>query len=974
MVQMGDSKKPTPKLYLKYNDGEGFFALFRYYSKTRRRGIMRIRVIGKRISAMFLSAVMAIATVTVAAPAGIGTQTVSAAEKPKTVAGLSTSAIKGPVAEKTFDPETGSTNRWAGSYVWYGKYDGTPVKYRVLSPKTTKYGATTMFLDCENVLYEVKYDEDKEPNSGQTYPNEWDGSDLKISLNGLDFFWKNNGFTDLERYAIKGSTIAGHPRIQDNEADGCVYSPLSDFDDFTPLTGEKIFVLDIGEMIPQYGYFFPSKTGLDGDAFMWWTRSAHKPIVPSYGSCVGYATGYVYSTGPVNASGLSWRIGASPAFNVDLNSVIFSSVVSGTAGKDNAEYKLTLKDNKIILTAKQHVSGDLTKALIITDKTEISLRLQLSGANADNVTQVSVLVLDKEYKPGNTNNAKILHYAKADISGGLSELKTIDTVRFELPVSFNLDDWGSKYYVYALAEDVNDSHESDYACEPVLLAKPTKFTSVINASVKYPSITKGTAQEFEVTTTSDVRYLIMSSDRGENVEKTWEASGNSKIDSYGRRIWNVSYEINTTGDRKMIFYGGTTDTKPASNSYAVLFKVEDTGVISASAKNAVIPKGGEQVFTVKTTSDAKYLVEYAEDGNKVKTWTADSSNSTVSGNVRTWTVKQNIATAGKRTLAFRAGTTSTPTSVQKTASFTVETVWVISASAKNATIGKGGTQTFTVKTTYSAAYLMLYAEGGNLVKTWTAAGNSTRSGDTRTWTVDLAIGSVGNRELTLKACKSMTPKAGQSLTPSALGKTVKFAVVEKKIVSASAKYAAITKSSVQGFTVKTSSDVKYLMLYAEDGKTLVKSWAASGNSTLGADNIRTWYVMQAINTAGNRKLVFKGGASNTTPITNAATVSFKVENTGVLTVSAKNATITKGSTQTFTVTTTADCKYLAEYAESGNFVTSWTANSSNSKVSGNVRTWTVTQKINTAGKRTLTFKAGVSSPTAAERNVSFTVQ
>ncbi|MBO7516017.1 MAG: hypothetical protein J6T47_10380, partial [Lachnospiraceae bacterium] len=70
----------------------------------------------------------------------------------------------------------------------------------------------------------------------------------------------------------------------------------------------------------------------------------------------------------------------------------------------------------------------------------------------------------------------------------------------------------------------------------------------------------------------------------------------------------------------------------------------------------------------------------------------------------------------------------------------------------------------------------------------------------------------------------------------------------------------------------------------------------------------------------------------------------------------------------------ADCKYLAEYAENGNLVTSWTANSSNSKVSGNVRTWTVTQTINTAGKRTLTFKAGVSSPTAAERSVSFTVQ
>ncbi|MBO7515131.1 MAG: hypothetical protein J6T47_05885, partial [Lachnospiraceae bacterium] len=64
-----------------------------------------------------------------------------------------------------------------------------------------------------------------------------------------------------------------------------------------------------------------------------------------------------------------------------------------------------------------------------------------------------------------------------------------------------------------------------------------------------------------------------------------------------------------------------------------------------------------------------------------------------------------------------------------------------------------------------------------------------------------------------------------------------------------------------------------------------------------------------------------------------------------------------------------------EYAESGNLVTTWTANSSNSKVSGNVRTWTVTQTIGTAGKRTLMFKAGTGSAvTAAERSVSFTVK
>ena len=922
--------------------------------------------LSKQITAMLLSTIMA---VTMLPLGGFGMQTVSAAEEEKTVAGLSTSVIKEPIDQKTYDPETGYMNSWAGSYVWYGKYDGTPVRYRVLSPKTTKYGGTTMFLDSEFVLYETKYDEDSKANSGQTNPNEWDGSDLKTSLNGLDFLWKAGGFTDLERSAIKGSTIAGHSRALDENAKGCLVSPLSDFEDFTPLTGEKIFVLDIGELIPQYGYIYPSKRGLDGEAFMWWTRSAHKLTNPAAGRCVGYVPNYVYSYGDVDGSGLSWRIGASPAFNVDLNKVIFSSVVSGTAGEDNAEYKLTLTDNKMKLALAES-NGVSASALISADKTDVSMRLQLTGANADQATQLSVLFLDQVYQSGNANGASILHYEKLYVPAGISKLSTPGFALFSLPSNFNITNWDKTYYVYVLAEDVNGSHETDYASVPLRVEKPkisVMDSVIVGANAKYSSIAKGETQEFTVVTASNVQNLMLYAEGGKALVKSWAASGNSTVSSDGLRTWNVSQAIGTAGDRKLVFKGGTTSTTPVTNAVTVAFKVDGTGVLSASVKNATIQKGGTQEFTVRTTSDMTYLMLYAEGGNLVKTWTANSSNSKVSGNVRTWTVTQSIGTAGKRNLVLKAGKSTTPTSLQKTVSFTVEDTWVNEATAKFATIGKGGTQTFTVKTTASAQKLMLYAEGGNLVKTWAASGNSTVSGDVRTWTVKLAIGTAGNRELTFKA--------GKITTPSPFGKSVKFTVAEKKIVSVKAKYTAITKTSMQGFTVTTTADVKYLMLYAEDGKTLVKSWAASGNSSVAENNIRTWNVMQSIGTAGDRKLVFKGGTTNTTPVTSASTVSFKVVASGVLTASAKNATMNKGTTQTFTVTTTSDCNYLAEYAESGNLVTTWTANSSNSKVSGNVRTWTVTQTIGTAGKRTLMFKAGKGSTvTAAERSVSFTVK
>lgn len=390
---------------------------------------------------------------------------------------------------------------------------------------------------------------------------------------------------------------------------------------------------------------------------------------------------------------------------------------------------------------------------------------------------------------------------------------------------------------------------------------------VISASAEYPSITKTSVQDFTVKTTTDVNYLMLYAEDGKTLVKTWQASGNSTV-SGDVRTWKVSQPINTPGDRKLVIKGGTTNNTPVTNAVTASFKVESTGVISASAKYATIRQGGEQVFTIKTTSDAKYLVEYAEDGFKVKTWTANSSNSTVSGNVRTWTVKQNINTAGKRTLSFKAGTTLTPTSAQRSVTFTVEEVArVDSASVKYATIGKGGTQTFTVKTNSVVQYLMLYAEGGNLVKTWAASGNSTVSGSVRTWNVSLAI-----------------------------------------------------------------------------------------------------------NTVGNRKLVFKGGTINNTPITNAITVSFKVENIQIQSVTVKCSKIAKGANQTFVVKTSADAKYLVEYAEDGFKVKIWAATDENSSVSEGVRTWTLTQPINTDGKRMLSFKAGsTSTPTSAAATVSFTV-
>ena len=390
-------------------------------------------------------------------------------------------------------------------------------------------------------------------------------------------------------------------------------------------------------------------------------------------------------------------------------------------------------------------------------------------------------------------------------------------------------------------------------------------------------------------------------------------------------------------------------------------------ILDASVKYPTLSQDGQQTFTVKTSTNAQYLMIYGESGNLVKRYPA-YGNSVVSGGSRIWTVSMNIASAGNRSLVIKAGKSTTPDDVSKTVKFTVVGKNIQSAKAKEASIAKDSTQTFTVVTSGDVKYLSLYSEDGKtLVKTWAASGNSTVSADNfRTWTISKAMASAGARKLIFKGGTTDS-------IPVTNAVTVSFNVVDKGVVSAAAKYSAITKGSVQGFTVQTTADAQYLMLYSEDGKTLVKTWAASGNSTV-SGNTRTWSVMQTIGTAGSRKLVFKSGIT-TTPSGVTKTVSFNVVTSGVLTASTKYPAITKGTEQTFTVTTTADAKYLTLYSEDGKtFVASWTASSANSKVSGNTRTWTVSQKISTTGDRNLIFKAGsTSTPTAGMRASAFKV-
>ena len=403
--------------------------------------------------------------------------------------------IKAPAAGKTSDP-------WKGSYVWYGKFDGEPVKYRVLAPKTTKFGGTTMFLDCDCVLYKASF-RIQGLSAGDTDTNKWADSDVRVGLNGGEFLTKLNGFTQREQNAIAASRVSSHAFSYGSGAGKLPQVASGNYANYTALNGDKVFLLDVEDACNSvYGYTCTfgntecRKKAFEGQVVRWWLRTGTE----TYGRT---HTGSMEIFGNVTDYNVdNYRGGVSPAFNIKRDYILFSSLVAGEAGKDNAEYKLTLIDGSFSAGAQ---GG---KPLGVFGN-RITVPYTSSGTG---VNQVSVLILDKEYVLGDTDNTKVIFYGKLDT--GTSFSKT-GTGSFTLPSDLKVADWGKKYFVYVIAEQVNGIHETDYASVPNgLPALPLVCTS----QPKSVSVAEDEVATFSVTVSGNgpFAYQWAVSDMGSN--------------------------------------------------------------------------------------------------------------------------------------------------------------------------------------------------------------------------------------------------------------------------------------------------------------------------------------------------------------------------------------------------------------------------------------------------------------------------
>ncbi|MBQ8199844.1 MAG: leucine-rich repeat protein [Lachnospiraceae bacterium] len=556
-------------------------------------------------------------------------------------------------------------DNWNGCYVYYGAYDtdgdqvAEPVKYRVLDASTTKFGAETMFLDCDSILFQCVF----AGSSGE----KWANSDIKQTLND-DGGLIGTAFTDAEQNAIAASIVESHVLTTDSETGVNVSSNIeSTFKNYVALGGEKLFLLDVEDVCNgAYGYGMngnPSrnrmKTGASTGA--WWLRSVDSWNKAKVG--VVLQEGGIYTGNADNTSG--YNAGVSPAMNLDLSSILFSSVSgvdktsaltsesNGIGMTTDTQWKLTLSDadKTITLTpgrsAVKAGDGTITVPYTYTDN---------AASEHEKVNQISVMITDKTY---GSENAQILYY------GALQNIKnaegtdaavaeaTTGTGTFALPSGLT-GIWGTDYHVYILAERVNADNFTDYASSPLEISIKTQVTAVNIAGINAPVTGLPLTTETEVSGKGVVSKAPVTWKKGETA-----ATGNAEANTSYRVFVTLTAQegytfADATGAVESIAVGGKnvasgSVTQNADGTVTVAcgeYKTADD--IAANDSQVSVNPDGTVTYVAPTDKNATTVTipTTVTVGGVVRKVTAIEANAFKNSNITSITIGDNITTIG----------------------------------------------------------------------------------------------------------------------------------------------------------------------------------------------------------------------------------------------------------------------------------------------------------------------------------------
>ena len=349
---------------------------------------------------------------------GLMPTTAFAAEGDKTIM-LGTNGISG------YD----STNGY--DYIYYGEWDNSPIKWRVLDEQTNIQNEGLFLLS--DVLLGTGTSGGVYFGSTSPYSNAWQGSDAQT---WCATFYSSN-FSTGEQSAVLGTTKS------DGAFTSSTYNvPFAASESI--LNGDKVFFLSAQEAENSaYGFTDDAAriANYGGSAGVWWLRSpyAYNTYIAGVVDCNGYVgTYHVYT---------DWA--ARPAFNLDLTSVLFTSAAAGGKSAngmdsgltavddyDGSEWKLTLLDEtREFAVTEQTVSG----------KPGDTITLNYTGATTGENEYISVIIADE-------NGAQ--YYGRVAQPGGESGTATLSIPADLAPGSYTLNVFSEQY---------NGDYKTDYA-------------------------------------------------------------------------------------------------------------------------------------------------------------------------------------------------------------------------------------------------------------------------------------------------------------------------------------------------------------------------------------------------------------------------------------------------------------------------------------------------------------------------------
>lgn len=334
-----------------------------------------------------------------------------------------------------------STNGY--DYIYYGTWDSSAIKWRVLDDQTNT-GASGLFLLSEALLDKVKFGSNKN----------WQGSDAQAwckDFAGEEGAAANvpNAFTADELSAILATTKSDDWCLIYEEGDTSIKFAASN----GILNGDRVFFLS-GEEAANAAYGFNSngytgdaarKATYNGEAASWWLRSPTSRAITYY-------VGWVDQDGLVSLMSIAYAWATRPAFNLNTDKVLFTSAATNSGHNSSFaapatytgnEWKVTLKDSSNFADGAS-VSGTTTVVEGYA-ATELTITHKALSEISTAYTNVTAMLTDE--------NGDLLYY------GSINDDPSATSSTVTIPAGLV----AGEYTLSVYGEDWNEAKRTDYA-------------------------------------------------------------------------------------------------------------------------------------------------------------------------------------------------------------------------------------------------------------------------------------------------------------------------------------------------------------------------------------------------------------------------------------------------------------------------------------------------------------------------------